>query len=428
MRFAAALVLAGCFGKPSFSGRDATVGDDDAPIDMPMGCAPSKPSGAGLVVDTSSANARVTMRDGSVVGFASALNHYPFPDSLIVANQDLVATAEGCGYEDQIGVAAYPVFTIGSQPPGSSTHTLVPEVVGPAFTQLRTHWSVPLDSSCGAGATAIGAGSTTWGFFPDGRVVRNDTIVPTDMNTVSPGPQSCNCPGGNGVMGFVITSYTTFEATRLAAVTRARQQEQSAPLPATTTAAEGACARGTMGGAVAVWWDRPDMAEISPRPTRLRHEANPGTLHDIFAFVYDMVPASEMLTSVSAGMSFGIRTHMLLSSTSTPCTALLDTAEAFAGSQPLQIGPVGMAGSPVAYVTGGVFDDATSYTGAITIDGAQPPGFAVHLRFPGFTAVAADRDADRVVWQRQTDGTFTMVFVDGLSAGQPITVTPECPS
>lgn len=431
MRLALAFALAGCFGKPGFSGRDAATGDAAADVgpDTPMACSPSRPSAPGLGVATASTDTHVAFLDGSQVGFRSALSRYPLPDRLIVGGQNLVASPEGCAFEDQVGLAAYPVFSVGAQAlTGNPTHALDVEVQGPALTSLRTSWSLVLPSACSAAQTQA-TGNTSWTFFPDGKVVRNDTITPAETSDLMTGG-GCNCPGAVGAGTFLVTSYTTLEASLLSAVTRPGQAEQQAlPPQGVIGGAPGACARGTSGGKVAVWWDRLDNQDPATPPTRLRHEANMGNAHDIVAFVYDMVSDASPVSTIAAGTSYGIRTHMMLNAGGLPCTDLLTRLEAFASTQPLTISPVGMpGGGQVAYSALGVFDDATSYTGPVTITGALAPGFAVSLRFPGFTAVATDRAADRVVWQRSSDGTFTLFFLDDLGAGAPITVTPECPS
>ena len=420
MRLVVALALAGCFGKPGFSGKDAAAGEDG-----PGTCTPTKPTGTGLTVDVSAADTHVTFLDGSLVGFSNANTRYPLPNRLIVANQDLVATPEGCAYEDQVGVAVYPVFNIGAQTlTGNPTHALEPEIVGPAYTLLRTHWTIALPGGCGG--TTRGSGNTSWAFLPDGKIVRNDTITPTEMVNISAGV-GCSCPSGGG-SNFLVTSYTTFELSRLSAVTRSDDGADQNFVPATSIAARGACARGTMGGKVAVWWDRLDSNDPAVAPTRLRHDTNPGTSHAIFAFVYDMVRSQDMATTLTAMASYGIRTHMLLSAGQPTCTDMLATVQSFAVVQQIDVGPAGGSSIPVNYNADGVYDDSTTYTGPITIDGTVPPGFAVHVRFPGFTAVSTNRAADRVVWQRQTDGTFILFFRDGLDAIAPITVTPECAS
>lgn len=430
MRLAVAVALAGCFGKPAFSGKDGAVGDDaaiDMAIDTPLACTPSKPSAAGLVVDTTPADTRVMFLDGSLLGFRNVLTRYPMPDRLIVGGQNLVAAPEGCAFEDAVGIAVYPIFNIGSQTlAGAPTHGLDADMVGPAFTQLRTQWTIQLPNPCSPTPTQA-AGNTSWGFFPDGKVVRNDTIVPGDMAPVTPGASGCNCPtAGMGTTNALVTSYTTFEATQLSAVTRAGEPEQSLlPSPGVLQGALGACARGTAQGKVAVYWDRPDGMDPVPRPTRLRRVTNgANSNHDIVAFVYDIF-ATQPGVAIPQDASYGIRTHMMLNGGSLPCTDLLANVEGFAGAQPLMIGPAGSLGM-ISYTSGGVFDDNTPYTGPIRIQGTLPSGFAVRLRFPGFTAVATDRAADRVVWQRHTDGSFIVFFKDGIDGTTAITMTPEC--
>jgi hypothetical protein len=429
MKWLLAVALAGCFGKPGFTHRDAPTADGDAADanDAPA-CTSSKPSATGMVVDTNPANTTVTFLDGSQIGFESVFNRYPMVDRLFVAGQNLVATEEtNCSIEDRVGVAVYPVYNVGPESPtGNGIHGLDIDRSGPALTVLRTQWSYPLPAACGA--NAVGVGNTSWAIYPDGKVVRNDTIVPSDNGPLMAGINNCNCGGANGVTGFIVTSYTTLEVSRLMAVTRAGEPTDATTIPATSMGAEGACARGTTGGAIAMWWDRLDNQDPSPAPTRLRNGMNGATGHQFFALVYDMVAASPETTLIAQDASFGIRTHMLLSAGARACTDLLDDVDSFAALPPITIRQT--TGSPMQINASphSVFEDARAFTGPVEISGTLPPGFALSLRFPGFTAVSTDRAMERVIWQRNSDGSFILFFRDGLSSGTPIRVTPECGS
>lgn len=420
MKWAAAVALAGCFGKPGFTHRDASTADEDAAV-----CAPTKPSAAGMMVNTDPANTVATLLDSSQIGFANVFTQYPMVDRLIAAGQNLVAAPEtSCNFEDRVGVAVYPVYNIGPEP-SNGTHLLDLVSVGPAFTRLRTVWTYQLPAACGS--TARGTGNTEWSIFPDGKIVRNDTVVPSELSSLTAGTLGCNCSGAGAVTAFAVTSYTTLEATALSAVTLAGEAEQSSVPPNTATNVAGACARGSDGGRLAVWWDRVDNMDPKMPPTRIRHAMNPATSHDIVAFVYDFVTSGSMTSQIPAGTSYGIRTHMLLTREPVPCTTLLSTVQAFSVISPMTIAPVtGGAAQPVSYNQQGVFDDVRPFTGPVTVSGTLPPGFAVSLRFPGFTAVSTDRTAERVIWQRQMDGSFVVFFRDGLSPQSTITVTPEC--
>ena len=433
MKWVVAVALAGCFGKPSFTQRDAAAtGDDDASdasdaSDTPA-CTSTKPSAAGMVFDPDPANTTATLLDGSLIGFGNVFNRYPMVDRLRVAGQNLVATAESnCSIEDRVGVAVYPVFNVGPEAPsGNGIHGLDIDRSGPALTVVRTQWSYPLPAACGT--NAIGVGNTSWAIFPDGKVVRNDTIVPSDNGPLTAGTNNCNCMGANGVTGFIVTSYTTFEALLLSAVTRAGELVDSTTIPATSAGAYGGCARGTSGGAVALRWDRLDGMDPQIAPSRLRREMNNMTNHQFFAFVYDVVAATPETMMIAQDAAFGIRTHMLLSAGTTSCVEMLDHVESFGALPPIMIQPV--AGSPLTISASAhsVYEDARDFTGAVEITGTVPPGFAVSLRFPGFTALSTDRAMERVIWQRHTDGSFVLFFKDGLSTTAPIRVTPECSS
>lgn len=407
MRVAMLLVAAGCFGKPGFTQRDS--GSDT--------CTPSQPSAPGVTIDGTT-GPLVTMPGNVAIGFADELLAYPMPDRLIIGGLDVIAQAAGCANEDRVGVAIYPIYSVAAQTPsGGMEHHLERLHVGPAFTSVETRWEYA-QAGCTGGA-ALGEGHTTWSFFPDGKVVRNDTVVPSTTSTID--PTGCQCSSAAGVEAFIVTSYTTFDTTRLRTLTIPSDDDEPASLPGGIIMTQpSACVTTQTGGRVAVAWDRVDNMDPPVPPTRLRMQIPSGP-NNITALVYDFVPSTPAVMSILQNRSFAVRTHMLLDQGMGhgTCVAMLEALAAYVNIQPLMI-----QGLPVAYNEQGVFDDARTYDEPITLSGTLPPGFTVRVRFPGFHAISTSAQKQGVVWQVEGDGEFFVFFPEALTS--PLTITPEC--
>jgi hypothetical protein len=411
MRLALLLLAAGCFGKPGFKQRDA-AGDDDAV------CTPSQPSAAGIVVD-SATGPLATMLGNVAIGFADELSRYPMPDRLTVGGLDVVGPRAGCQFEDQIGVAVFPVYSIAAQVPLGTTHHLERLHVGPAFTALQTSWNYSLPT-CPGGAS-VGTGNTVWSIFPDGKIVRNDTIVPTMTTDIM--TTGCQCSGGGGVTNFIVTSYTAFRTQTLRALTFDNDGTESVTLPTAGVypSHRSACVTTTTSGRIAMMWDRVDNMDPVPAPTRIRVSQITPTADNLTAFVYDMVPSTPAVTTLVHGTSYGIRTHMLLDAGTgdANCVAMQSTLTSFVNIQALS-----MDGATVAYSAQGVFDDQRAHAAPVMLSGTLPAGFTVRVRFPGFHAIRTSRAQDQVIWQVEGDGDFYVFFREALVSS--ITITPEC--
>ena len=402
------LLAAGCFGKPGFTQRDAA--GDDAPA-----CTPSQPSAPGITMD-SATGPLVTMLGNVSIGFADELNRYPMPDRMSVGGLDVVGPREGCQYEDQIGVAVFPVYSIAAQMPPGTIHHLERLHVGPAFTALQTVWNYPLPN-CVGGAT-VGTGNTTWSIFPDGKIVRNDTITPTMTTDIT--SMNCRCVNATD---FLVTSYAAFRTQTLRALTFDNDATEQATLPvaAVYPSHRSACVTTMNNGRIAMMWDRIDNMDPVPAPTRMRIGQMTPTGNNITAFVYDMVPSMPMVTTLIHETSYGIRTHMLLDAGigDADCVRMQSTLSSFVNIQALLID-----GMQIAYSAQGVFDDGRTHAGPITVSGTLPAGFTVRVRIPGFRAIRTASAQDQVIWQVEGDGDFYVFFREPLVSS--ITITPEC--
>lgn len=422
MRLVLVLALAGCFGKPGFSQRDAPGADDDS------SCHPSKPSAPGITIMGGVAPL-VTM-DNSSIGFPDDSSRYPMPNHLNLGVVDLMPSAEGCSAEAKIGLAAFPLYKLsadtGINSPG---HSLNRVVSGPAFTLFQVDWMHGFGVSACGGPTE-GHGNTSFGMFPDGRVVRNDTFTPTsaalDISQDPPPPSACQCAEAPSATTFAVTSYTALATSQLTALTLGDATMDTAGLPALHTDVDvpGACVRASNGGHLAVRWDLIDGPDPTVFPTRIRSVQSPTQL--LTALVYDWVPPGVQPT-LTANTTFGLRTHMLLDSTpdGTTCVQMQSRLRAFVNTPALRFDA-----QLVAYGSTGVFlDQARTYDAPVQVTssgGTIPTGFTIGIRFPGASAISTSRDADRVVWQRESDGLFFVFFRDPLLGGETITITPEC--
>jgi hypothetical protein len=415
MRWVAILALVGgCFTKP----------------DPPPGVCGSQPSAPGLDVDLGPAP--VVRFPGNVeLGFASDASTFPMPISLRVNGQELIATPESCNNEDQVGIAVYPAFSIAGNdaPPANSMKVLDRVLSGPAVTVFQTNWLYSY-STCSATPT-MGSGNTQWSMFPDGRIVRNDFILPTTMATVTAATSGCACSGAQGQMHFIVTSYTAFETSALTSVTADTQTMESTQVPApmsTQTRSNRGCVRASGNGRVALRWDLVFEAEPSTYPTRIR-SARTGMGHDETVFVYDMVPDGQM-TQLSNVRPYGVRTHMLVDGSNLrDCIRMTTDVNSYA-----EINPMTIDGMLVSYSAQGIYDDSAithrEHSEPVTVSatsGTIPGGFVVAVKIPGSTAIRTSPQTEGVVWQRrESDDTFYVFFPEPLVGNQSITITPEC--
>lgn len=90
---------------------------------------------------------------GVSVTFADPSTKYPMPIAIDIGAEQLIANAGGCGREDQVGIAAFPVYSIaGNQNPTEpNVHPLDIVVDGPAYKQLITNWTYEHATECQTG-------------------------------------------------------------------------------------------------------------------------------------------------------------------------------------------------------------------------------------------------------------------------------------
>jgi hypothetical protein len=433
LRVVVALVAAGCFSKPGLSQRDAGTGDDGSIDGAGDGGQCDPPTGGLTRTSNAFDQVIVGVPTGPSITFADPTK-YPFPVAINIGAEQLVPNAGGCGREDQVGVAVFPVYSIaGNQNPTLPNHPLDLEVDGPAYKQLRTNWTYEHDEECQVGDGVInGSGNTAWGFYPDGRVVRYDYLSPATAGTHRP-TNACSCL--QNTMTWTITSFFSFESAMISSLTAVHSggadPEGTTPIPGreSTTSppdlnpdvqdAVGACFTTPGGARTAVRWD---VSSEGRRDTRIR--AFPPQI----TFVHDLVPgggagADDMMSSAD---TFGLRTHMFLqpSGATATCTQLNTALARHAASPSARVD-----GTMIAVDGLGFYDDTImnrTHTTAATFTAAFGPiddGWALRIKFPGFRSITTSVPSR---WQHESDDTFYIFFPDALDNNASVTITPQC--
>ncbi len=363
-----------------------------------------------------------SMREFAVaeLAFADETSTVPMPTRLTLNDTNFLASRETCSIEDQSGIAMYPSFQMspGAGLLNTPVHSLLRMVTGPAYSQFRVNWR----RSFTCNVANVAEGETFFSVFPDGRIVRNDVVLPSNSPTPVNGT-GCACQGAGGP-DFFVTSFYAFERARIAQFARINQGFGAFPGPV-LPGELGGCFTLTSGGAVALYWDFVNSELPTPAPTRLRSATNLNAEPDhlVLSFIYDL-----HLGEIQQGLNVGVRTTMVLDPDEDDCIRLSNRTVAKADQPAIQI--TGAAAPSTVIANGfGVYSDPMPHDGPVTITvgpaGPVAAGFAVTMFLPG-TAISTNRPAGDVVWQREGDGRFYIWFREGLSGAETITITPEC--
>jgi hypothetical protein len=141
---------------------------------------------------------------GFALRFAS-VDGFHFPDALMIDGADVMGhevTTE-CDAHDAVGVLLSPTKRISASGDAERVmNQLVPVLRGPAVVQVQLAWATSF--TCNLMRTP--GGTSTFTVFPDGRIVRYDTI--TDPSKMPISPSLCSC-GPQGKL-FEISPFWTF--------------------------------------------------------------------------------------------------------------------------------------------------------------------------------------------------------------------------
>ncbi len=429
---AALLVLPACFGKPSFQGAL-----DDA--------------GSGMLAGVSVAGNGQS--DDMTVTTADLLLRFPrspinLPDQLQIGGVEVLDEQDGCGYENKIGLAVYPVYamTTGTQtwPTATGdTHTssLAQLATGPAFAQARVSWSGTFH--CASTPSTV-SGSSTFTIFPDGRIIRDDQI--TSPTSVALASVNCGCGSASG--SYFLTSYLSLLTQRFSHLTYdAIPTGTPAPVEAAFAAlVDGnsvdapnprwACLENRNASAqrrIGVAWGGNVPATTGDGGTRIKLDIV-GQPTPSATLIYDWANDATTLGTTARDVQVA---WFVAAGAGASCDAVTmgDLFGAFATPRRLAVDKgVGAVMVPLdvhtgIYTVGGAAAASYSIQVETALSGV-PGGMAISLPFPTATALVVTRDGTRLVENNdyliQHAGSpvvFSLWFPNGLAQQQTLVIT-----
>lgn len=345
---------------------------------------------------------------------------FHFPDALLIDGTDVMGhePAPGCFAEDEAGIAFSPTPRISAH--GGATpvmNQLVPVLRGPAVVQVKLDWTTGF--KCNPARTP--GGSSIFTVFPDGRIVRYDTVVDPISSPVLV-PDSCACdpmadPSVNEQ--FTITAFWTFAQQRFVQIYAPGPRMFPGPMEVITNMST-SCLDGG-GYQVAFAWREMDHMTI------LSGDAAIG-------FGRDLKLDAPMLAELS------LKNRSALFIGRTGCDAGVARAVEYAAPSCtmdpqvacLSINGAGTTPAALDGIYGG--DDGASppgievEMGRTELKGVLGSSFAVWLRFPSsVSALRATLEGAKGAWylpQRVDDRSWIVWFRDPMFGGQTITVEP----
>ena len=292
---AVAALCASCLDVPAHRTSDA---GGDGPADaMPDG---GRQPLVGLVVtgEPSLQPLTVTGAGFSVQFAAPGTNGVRLPDQIMIGGVDVLGHDTECNGEDGVGLAIFPALTASAQLTGGTSTTL--DVLGgAAMVKVTTMWNAPFD--CPTGETVNASGLTHFTFYPDGRIVRFDSITPADSPLSTPG--DCGCDTSSD---FYLTSFLTLADARFTRIRwhdnlDATAEQMPLPLPGWVDDSNPlwACMDDWNGSSqsrsVAVVWDPPAVG-TNNNATRLKPDQGNTVLLWDWRNAAASLPATEFTT------------------------------------------------------------------------------------------------------------------------------------
>jgi hypothetical protein len=297
------------------------------------------------------------------------------------------------------------------------TNDLVPVLRGPAVVQVRLDWAIRLD--CNLARTPGGA--TTFTVFPDGRIVRYDTVFdPVSSPVLVPAPCACDSEADPRVVNqFTLAAFWTLAQQRFVQIYAPGARGFPDPTEVITNMSTSCIDGGAY--QVAFGWREADGMTIHSGDTAI-------------TFGRDLVLDAQTLED----FSFKNRSAMFI--VRTGCEAGVARAGEYAAPSCsadaplacLAINGTGTVPADLDGIYGG--DDGSGRPGVpvamgpTELKGAIGGPFAVWLRFPGpVTALRATLEGAKGAWylpQQVDDRSWIVWFADSISAGQTITLDP----
>jgi hypothetical protein len=344
---------------------------------------------------------------------------FHFPNALKIDGIDVMGheMMPGCSDQDESGAQIAPTLRISPHSGAMiEKNQLMPVLRGPAVVQVRFEWATQF--ACGSIRTP--GGTSTFTVFPDGRIVRHDTIDDPVTSMIS--SNNCLCDGVSA--SFNISTYWTLARTpNLSLYAPNASTKVDLPKPkAEVTNYDTACLDSGAYQVAFAWWHRPEDT------TTAEHTAIHGGDMLIGVGRYAGDP-----NSVLGKLSLNDSSAMFIGHNEPDgCAKPIARAKGYVVPLPLMINeslttPAAHNGIYGAGGGDGPFELGSGNDRAV-LTGPTDSSFAVWLRFShSVDAIRARReDATRpqYVPQQVDDDEWIVWFRDPLLVTQSITIDP----
>lgn len=338
---------------------------------------------------------------------------FHFPDALKIDGTDVLGhdATSACFGQNELGFLIAPTSRISAD--GGAmvvTNRLEPVLRGPAVVQVKLTWATQLTCS----AQRKPSGTATFTVFPDGRIVRFDTMA--DPSSASIAASTCSC--GATDQQFNVITFWTFAGTGFRTLYAPDNNGVPLPLPQDKLIAnyDTSCVADPA-HQVALAWRETLNTELSSSPAVVRFGH---TLSDVGASVLG---------------SYSYENHSAIfiehQAEEAGCTAARARAEAFvtpphlfANDSEVRLGSDGIYGG-----TDGGLLPGLPVSGRVALTGPVKSSFAVWLRFPhAVDALDVTLEGATGSWYmpQRVDDTSWIVWVRaGLAPGQTIAIEPR---
>jgi hypothetical protein len=312
------------------------------------------------------------------------------PEQFFVNEVDRLAPA-ACGEPSLIGVGVEPAINAvaglnGNADPESEVRMVLE---GPVIAKAEVDYSVFYD--CDSAQTL--AGTTTFTFFPGGRIVRQDNVTPstTPLATTN---NPCGCNQGM-TSAYSFASFWAFDPNGAMQIT-------SAGVAPTDGVDQGACTI-FPGGGIAMNWQDAGSA-------RYRNATH----------AYEIRGGGSLSNAPSGPVFSALQVDGDTVLSPNECGPLLGL---------LAVTPLVVNGADRSTGDDGIFfEQNVVHTGRITLEAKNvpvPAGFAVKLDLGGARHATVSREPFRYAIQRGAGNEYFFWFQDELAIGDSIIIEPE---
>ena len=336
---------------------------------------------------------------------------FHFPDTLKIDGTDVLGhdATSACFGQNELGFLIAPTSRISADGGANVvTNRLEPVLRGPAVVQVKLTWATQLTCS----AERKPSGTATFTVFPDGRIVRFDTMA--DPSSASIAASTCSC--GAMDQQFNVITFWTFAGAGFR--TLYAPDNKVLPLPTANLVAnyETSCIA-DMAHQVALAWRVSKDTELSSSPALLRFGR---TLSDVGTSVLD----SYSYENHSAIFIERLHGDTGCAAASVRAEEFVTPPHLFANDSEVRLGSDGIYGG-----TDGGLLPGLPVSGRVALTGPVKSSFAVWLRFPNAVdALDVTLEGATGSWYlpQRVDDTSWIVWVRaGLAPGQTIAIEPR---